>query len=329
MWQSNPNPWSKSEPVEWSHYSDVENLIIEEVLANKQPKCMLDGYYADANKQRPVKRVVRNREDNHLRQERFMFDPIAPLHSLGSTYGWVSPFIVEVRIDLGLRREQLPSKNTDLILMLVEKAAQGIIEEGRQIGKAYEAEKLANMLRVQQYKGIEVVWKCCAYLYSLESFLYKKLNEIMRFIGSEGYEHVWRSKVRTLGPFYLLLWDDPINKQMKTNMKLYRGVNLTDEQLATYERMAKFPGICHSFQAFTWCSRNRKKAEEFGDTLFIMEVLFAFTADLSALSQYPNEEEELITPGICFSVQRIEFEKKTNKRLIYMKLRQRFSGKYG
>ncbi|CAF4672905.1 unnamed protein product, partial [Rotaria magnacalcarata] len=325
MWQSNPNPWSKSEPVEWSHYSDVENLIIEEVLANKQPKCMLDGYYADANKQRPVKRVVRNREDNHLRQERFMFDPIAPLHSLASTYGWVSPFIVEVRIDLGLRREQLPSKNTDLILMLVEKAAQGIIEEGRQIGKAYEAEKLANMLRVQQDKGIEVVWKCCAYLYSLESFLYKKLNKIMRFIGSEGYEHVWRSKVRTLGPFYLLLWDDPINKQMKTNMKLYRGVNLTDEQLATYERMAKFPGICHSFQAFTWCSRNRKKAEKFGDTLFIMEVLFAFTADLSALSPYPNEEEELITPGICFSVQRIEFEKKTNKRLIYMKLGQRFS----
>ncbi|CAF4097482.1 unnamed protein product, partial [Rotaria magnacalcarata] len=166
MWQSNPNPWSKSEPVEWSHYSDVENLIIEEVLTNKQSKWMLDGYYidfkhkvqfsnADANKQRPVKRVVRNREDNHLRQELFMFDPIAPLHSLGSTYGWVSPFIVEVRIDLGLRREQLPFKSTDLIPMLVEKAAQGIIEEGRHIGKAYEAEKLANMLRVQQDKGIE------------------------------------------------------------------------------------------------------------------------------------------------------------------------------
>ncbi|CAF4356878.1 unnamed protein product, partial [Rotaria sordida] len=30
MWQSNPNPWSGLEPAEWSHYSDAENIIIEE-----------------------------------------------------------------------------------------------------------------------------------------------------------------------------------------------------------------------------------------------------------------------------------------------------------
>jgi hypothetical protein len=83
MWQSNPDPWSKTEPAKWSHYSDVENLLIERAFSNKEPRAILDDYYIDfsdnwqifnndGNKQRPVKRVMRKREDKHLREERFM-----------------------------------------------------------------------------------------------------------------------------------------------------------------------------------------------------------------------------------------------------------------
>ncbi|CAF4419559.1 unnamed protein product, partial [Rotaria magnacalcarata] len=57
--------------------------------------------------------------------------------------------------------------------------------------------------------------------------------------------------------------------------------------------MAKHEDEYRSFQAYTSCSRNRKKAEEFGNTLFIMDVLYAFIADLSSLSEYADEEEEL------------------------------------
>ncbi|CAF3889786.1 unnamed protein product, partial [Rotaria sp. Silwood1] len=46
-WQSNPDPWSTTEPTEWNHYSDVENLIIEEAFSNKQAQALLDGYYID------------------------------------------------------------------------------------------------------------------------------------------------------------------------------------------------------------------------------------------------------------------------------------------
>ena len=339
MWKSNANPWSQSEPAEWSHYSDVQNLIIEEALLNNQPRAILDGYFIDFkhkvqisndndNNQRPVERMVRKREDKHLREERFVDTPIASKRPVGGEYGWISPFIVEVRRDLGLKKEQLPSKDKNLIPMLVEKAARGIIEEGRQIGKQLEAEKMANMLREQKYKEMGEVWKCCANLYSLESFLYKKLNEAMRLIGDGEHEQVWRSKIRTLGPFCLLLWDDPSNKKMKTKTTLYRGAKLTDDQIATYNDMAKRPDEHRSFQAFTSCSRNREKAEQFGNALFIMEVLFAFTADLSPMSQYSDEEEELVTPGVCFSVKRVEFDNKTKKHLIYLMLRQRFSSKY-
>jgi hypothetical protein len=167
---------------------------------------------------------------------------------------------VEVRKDLGLKRNELPSKDKNLVPMLVEEAALGIIEEGKQIGKQCEAEKMADLLREQKDKGMKEVWKCCPYLYSLESFLYKTLNGAMRLIGSKENEQVWRSKIHTLGLFGLLLWDDPLHKKLRTETRLYRGADLKPEQIAIYEDMVEHPDEYHSFQAFTSCSRNREKA---------------------------------------------------------------------
>lgn len=338
MWQSNANPWSNCETAEWSHYSDVENLIIEEAYSNNKSEAIFDGYHInfkdmvqikndDNSKQRPVKREVRKREQKHLREARFMDVPLPSERPFGDQYGWVSPFIIEVRKHLNLKRNQLPSKDENLLLGIVEAAAVGIIEEGKQIGKQCEAEKMASLLREQGNKGMKEVWKRCAYLYSLESFLYKTLNAAMRLMGNQEHEHVWRSKVRTLGPFSLLLWDDPLNTKLKIKRKLYRGADLKLEQIAAYEDIVKHSTEYHSFQAFTSCSRNREKAEEFGNTLFIMEVFFAFTANLSYLSQYPHEEEELVAPGVCFKVQSVKFDRKKNKHIIHLQLRQRFCGK--
>lgn len=342
MWQSNPNPWSKTEKPEWRHYSDVENLIIEEAYTNGQTSAIVDGYCIDFkhrvqiadnnnNKQRPVQPVVCKREDKHLREERFMPDPIAPKRPFGGEYGWVSPFIIEVRKTLNLESKQLPSQDKTIIPMFVDKAARGIIEEGKLIGKRHEAEKMAEQLMAKQNRRIKEIWKCCAYLYSLESFLYKKLNETMRLIGSEEQEQIWRSKIRTLGPFCLLLWDNPFKNKLNKDIELYRGANLSSEQIATYQDLSMHPDEYRSFQAFTSCSRNRKMAENFpgANVLFIMKVEYAFTVDLSSISKYPEEAEELITPGVCLSVQQMEFDNHKKKHFIYLKLRQRFAGKYG
>ncbi|CAF3360572.1 unnamed protein product [Rotaria sp. Silwood2] len=339
MWQSNPNPCSESEPVEWSYYSDIENLIIEDAFSNQQPQVVLDDCYIDFkdnfqisnvadNKKRLVKRVVGRRRGKNLREARFMDIPVTSGRPFNGAYGWMSPFIVDIRRDLTIQKDdELPSKKPDIIPMLVEKAVCGIIEEGTHLGKQKEAEYLANMLGEQKNKGMKEVWKCCAYLYSLESFLYKTLNAAMRLVGDKEQEQVWRSKVRTLGPFCLLLWDDPFNKKLKIDKTLYRGAELKPEQIANFKDMARHPEEYRSFQAFTSCSRSRQKAEAFGNTLFIMEVLFAFTADLSGVSEYPDEEEELITPGVCFRVRSVKIDHTTKKHLIYLQLRQRFSGK--
>ena len=336
MWQSNSDPWSKSETPTWSHYSDIENLIMEEAYSKGEMKAVLDDYYIDlkANlqvsntdnyKQRPVKRMERKREDKHLREERFVDLPVGTGRSFGGQYGWVSPFIIEARRSLKLKPNQLPSTQQDLIPMLVDKAAEGIIEEGKRIRKKEEALKMASMLRKKKDQGIEEVWKCCAYLYSLESFLYKTISATMRLVGDENHNNEWKSKVPTLGPFCLLLWDDPLNKKAKTDKTVYRGANLNKEQIDKYEEMANDQDMYGSFQAFTSCSRNREKAETFGNTLFIMDLVVAFTADLEKFTEYPDEEEELVMPGVCFRVTKVEYDGRNKKHLIYLKLRQRFS----
>ncbi|CAF4147360.1 unnamed protein product, partial [Rotaria sordida] len=211
--------------------------------------------------------------------------------------------------------DDLPSKKPNMIPILIEKAACGIVEEGKYIGKPREAEKLAEMLREKKNAGVEEVWKLCAYIYTLESFLYKTLNAAMRLVGDKEHEQVWRSKVRTLGPFCLLLWDDPFNTKLTAKKTLYRGASLTKEQIAAYAKMAEDDKDYGSFQAYISCSRNRDKAEEFGNTLFIMQVEFAFIAELSSLSEYSAEEEELITPGVSFRVLSVKFDPRHKKDL--------------
>ncbi|CAF1562333.1 unnamed protein product, partial [Adineta ricciae] len=121
-------------------------------------------------------------------------------------------------------------------------------------------------------------------------------------------------------------WDTPFNNQLTKSITLYRGANLNGEQIATYTDLSTHPDEYCSFQAFTSCSRNREFAETFPNTsvLFIMHVKWAFTVNLSPISQYPEEAEELITPGVCFSVKRVEYDMNKKKHLISLELCQRF-----
>jgi hypothetical protein len=333
MWNASVNRFFKSHPADWKRYSDPENMIIEEAYQTGQKHAILDNYSIDFKKnvqilntdgknQRSVKRIICNRDDHHLREERFTFTPVDPNRPFGGLYGWVSPFIREVVKELNITREQLPSKDKTMVPMIVEKAALGIIEEGKIIGKQREAEHIAKKLREKKDAEIKEVWECCAHLYSLESFLYKKLNEIMRLIGSKEHEEVWRNKVRTLGPFCLLLWDNPTNyKTTDSGTIFYCGAILTEEQIFTFkDDCSKGKEPFRSFPSFTSCSRNRVKAEPFGNVLFIMTVKHAFTVDLKPFSEYPDEEEELLSPGVCFIVDRVEKHEK--KHEIYLKLVQ-------
>ena len=340
MWKANMDPFSKSEPAEWKPYSDVENKIIEETYQAGQNHAILDAYSidfkhkiqilnVDSSKQRPIIREVVNRADQHLREERFTFTPTNPEQPFAGLYGWISPFVRGAVKDLNITKNQLPSKDETIVPLIVERAVVGIIEEGKKIGKQREAEHMAKMLREKQHLGMKEVWKCCAYLYSMESFLYKKLNETMRLIGSKEHEQEWRNNILTLGPFCLLLWDNPFgNKATKLGTIFYRGANLSDQLISIFkDDCSKQDKKKRSFPAFTSCSRNETKARKFGNVLFIMTVKHAFTVDIAPFSKYPDEEEELLSPGVCFTVERVEFNKNQNKHVIDLNLIQQYSRK--
>jgi hypothetical protein len=324
---------------EWLHYSDIESEIIEDAFIAKEAQIILDDCCIDfetmiripnneSQLKSPIKRLTGQEKDRTSRGERFNWDPMAPEPSLGKSYGWVSPFILEARKYLNLEKQQLPSKDPSIVPVIVEKAAFGITEAGVKLGKQKEAERISKQLMDKKDQGIEEVWRCCIRLYTLDSFLYKTLNKTMRYIGGADHENDWRSMVPKLGPFALLLWDDPLNQKPNREKKLlYRGVDLSDAQIATYLGLSQESSHYRSFQAFTSCSRNIYAAEMFSNNaLFIMEINYAFTADVQAFSQMPDEEEELIMPGVCFTVQSVEFDECRKKFLIYLNLKQRQSG---
>lgn len=72
MWRSNLNPFSKSEPEEWSSYSEQESELIEKAHASGVHDIHLKNYLIDfslmmqvslndPSKQRPIRRDVHNK----------------------------------------------------------------------------------------------------------------------------------------------------------------------------------------------------------------------------------------------------------------------------
>ena len=133
-------------------------------------------------------------------------------------------------------------------------------------------------------------------------------------------EIIWRSNVPKLGPFCLLLMDNPFKKEMTTKKTIYRGAHMDAAQIAQYEAMAKDGTSYQTFQVYTSCTRTLKRAEAFGNTLFTMETSNSSTMDLSPYSKHPEEEEELIVPGVRFQIKSVSFDPKKSRHLITLEL---------
>jgi hypothetical protein len=326
MWQSNSNPWSTTQTPEWSCYSEVNNTIIEEAYRTKKKQAILDNYYLDFsqmvqianndnNKRRPIKRVIKNSDSRDDVQNGKAFSASAPAFapvkaSVFNRPGAFGDFIWEAYL-LGQWRN-VPQE------IRVERAAQGIIEEGKKIGKQMEGEKIAQHLLEVKYGTRKEIWRRCAYLYSLESFLYKELNETLRLVNLEEHKQEWRSKLETLGLFAWFLFDFPQDAD-EFEGHVYRGVELKEEDISSYKDAAE-TGELLAFPDFAATSVNRSKAEPFGNTVFIISVNRSRETSFGVadLSEYPDEEERLLIPGFLFKVIRVEFNAATKKHLIYL-----------
>ncbi|CAF1610204.1 unnamed protein product [Adineta ricciae] len=319
----------KSSHDGWKSYSEVSIHILEEALAAGKSKVKLDAglvdlqhliqYSHDDNgKKIAIKRLKRDDNEKRLRKNRFISNP-AFVKNMNQSIGvyWVL-FMTEVRKFLRLTDNAFPSQNQRIIPEIVDKAISGIMEEGANMGKQCEAEWIARQLTKTRDSGMAAVWECCAKLYAKESFLYENVHRAMNFVGQPDHEMVWLSKIHTLGPFCLLLSDNPLcDKAMKINTKIYRGVDLSAAELDSYKNEC-FEQSKSTFilSSFTSCSRNKFIAERFGNTLLIFEIKQAATFDLVPFSNYPEEEEEVFYPGSQFVIENVVFNTAQKKYVV-------------
>ncbi|CAF1196303.1 unnamed protein product [Adineta steineri] len=306
FWQSNLNPFNDKEQKEWKRYSDFENDFIEEAFQRKEKVVQLNEYVInfnynlqfkkdDKSKQRPIKREESNSNDL-VRQERFSYPERAVKSFSTSTR---SPFCDEWTQISGSVRDDLSS--------VINHAAQGIIKEGELLNEGFDAQVMANRLR--KCTSYQEVAECAARLYSAESFLYKVLNAAMR--------NNDRSKLETLGPFCWLLNWHVVQRDWEIDQIVYRGASLTQEMIEEYRQCT---GDRITWTAFSSSSKNRHLAEQFGNTLFIINFPenYLFKKDISSISNYPDEQEVLIKAGHSFIIDNVEFDSNTGKHLIYL-----------
>jgi hypothetical protein len=332
MWKSNVDPQSNIEPDEWKHYSDIENCIIESAYQQNKNKVELDDYCInfseqvqvmkpDSNKQRPIKRMTVKR-DEYVRSERFTLQQPQLTNksfSLKSYFGGMSSFLYASGY---ARNENL---SNDELEDLLEKAAAGIEEEGTKMGKKTEAQFMANELRKQRGQGKKKIGECCIKLYTMESFLYKLFNQVMREAevkDNHGFSFVLnrdKNYGRTLGPYCSLLCIYLHITPRQKDIVVFRGVELTDEMIDDY---TKNVGKTIKWESYSSTTKNKQKALKFaGNTLFQIYIHPRSVypcVDISSVSQYRHEEEVLLSPGIDINIDRVEFNQEINKHIIHM-----------
>lgn len=183
----------------------------------------------------------------------------------------------------------------------------GILEEGKHLNQEFDAQRMADQLRAT--KNIREIQICAARLYSVESFLYKLVNATLR--------NKDMSKVDTLGPFCYLLRTHVSDNDDSRDQLLYRGMTLSKEMIDEYKQSV---GTEIIWPAFTSTTKDRRVAELFGNTLFIIDITeaFQFRSNISAHSNYPHEQEVLLEPDFVFKVDKIERDPRSGKYLIYM-----------
>lgn len=319
-WQSNTNPFSKTEEKQWTRFSDIENEFIEAAHLEKDDKVSLHtNYYInlkrmlqvskhDKNKQRPIKREkVRT-----VREQRFTIDHqfISSQKSLAGAPGEKPKFINEWIRRNNIDSHYLKEENAEEIVL---EAAKGIEEEGKLRGKEEEGIGLSKLLRASKQCSLLALSQTCVHIYSMESFLYIVVNQCLRLDDM--------SKISILGPFCFLLYNSLWLLRSSGEITLYRSIQMNEDILEGFKANI---GKQQSWKAFTSTSSDRMVAENFGASiLFIISVVQipfkpAYWTDISKYSSYPSEREVLLPIAVTYMINKVEYDHETKKHVIHV-----------
>ncbi|CAF1323901.1 unnamed protein product [Didymodactylos carnosus] len=311
-WKSDSNAASVGETQEWTSYSDVESVIIEEAFQKKDKAIPveLDDWWIDIanstatrkhdkNKHTPIKRMpIASHQPQRVKQERYSGAlSVKPFNEW--TYGgyW---FIKQWK-----DKQQSDIDDSEI----AEKAADGILIEGNRQQKTIEAKILADHLRQIASKDKLSIYQRALQLYTMETFLYKLVNKTLKEND--------RTKTDTLGPYCYLVYSSWYMTNDKTSDKVYRGLELDALMIDHYKTAI---GQKKCWFGFTSTSKDQKVARKFGNTLIIVDMSFVSGLDLSPHSDFPNEQEVLLPAGTKFQIEKVEYTQEETKHHIHVKL---------
>jgi hypothetical protein len=179
------------------------------------------------------------------------------------------------------------------------------LEEGKLLNKDFDAQRILERLR--SCKDEREILECAVWLYTRDSFLYRLVNSTLR--------NDDLTKVDTLGPFCYLLREHLFYAdKSKEKLTVYRGCTLTDEMVDEYKQAV---GKWIQWPAFTSASKSLLMAEIYaGNALFIMKIVSSYyTRDISSFSNFPEEEEVLMSAHLHFKIDEVIFDS-VNKRYV-------------
>lgn len=197
----------------------------------------------------------------------------------------------------------------------VELAANGIETEGNRMNRIAEAVSFAAELRKVKCENWDTIITCCVHLYTRESFLYRLINQAMRDNDI--------SKLETLGPFCWFIHNLPFCELFSVHCfqgRIYRGATLNESMINCYKQAI---GTIKAWNGFSSASKDRSVAEAFGtNVLFIIDTNLDsrsdHSIDISAYSQFPEEQEVLIRAGRNFRIDKVDQLEISNKCVIYL-----------
>ncbi|CAF2170080.1 unnamed protein product [Rotaria magnacalcarata] len=308
----------KASDSSWLPFGDIEKEILEKAFLNHEKQVELDRCLVDLEKniridkhdsssRLQIKRsVVQSSDYTALRPERFYV-------SQKLTKSFSNQTTNDGRFINEWKRQNRGRPMNELL----NRAADGIVKEGTRLSEPIEAEWIADELRSFKNKPNEEIEMNVVSIYTRESFLYRLVNVTLRENDL--------SKLENLGPFCWLLFHCDCSSTFRTlgyADTLYRGADLDNTTIESYKQAI---GLVKTWDAFSSTSKNRIKAESFGNTLFIINLAkstsYRFSGmDISSLSAYPNEEEVLIRASRNFRVENVEQDNSTGKYLIYLSL---------
>jgi len=135
MWQSNPNPYSDTEPQEWTKYSKMHCEVLEKAYQQQQKEIELDNYIIDfventqtnkydSKKQRPIKRILNDTNVNAEEKPAWMWKSNSNPYVNKESEQWTNYSEVECEVLEDAYQQQQKTVELDNYIIDLEKNVQ-------------------------------------------------------------------------------------------------------------------------------------------------------------------------------------------------------------